>query len=242
MTKFYVYVLFRLSGEPCYVGKGCGKRFSLNGRHNKELKKIVAESGGQIPKVKVRENLGEEEAFECERALIAAIGRGKNGPLVNRSDGGEGPSGYRHTDEARRKISEAHRGKKLRLGSKMPEHQMEILRSANTGRKKTPEEIEKLRASHTGLKMSEEARQKMREAKLGRPLSLEHKAKIAAGNRGKILSSETRARISQGKTGKKWSDESRAILRAANRSRDPEVRAKISEGVRRSNAKAQEIV
>ena len=46
----------------------------------------------EIPKLRVRENLTEDEAFETEIALILAIGRADrgSGPLTNMTDGGEG--------------------------------------------------------------------------------------------------------------------------------------------------------
>jgi len=52
---------------------------------------------GEIPKIKVRENLSEDEAFTVEVALIAAIGRQDlgRGPLLNLTDGGEGATGTR---------------------------------------------------------------------------------------------------------------------------------------------------
>ncbi len=87
---FYVYVLFRPNGTPCYVGKGKDDRWlRMRRRHNKHLSGIIKAAGGEIPSVKVRDGLSEHEAFDIEIALIAAIGREANGgPLVNLTDGG----------------------------------------------------------------------------------------------------------------------------------------------------------
>lgn len=100
-TIFYVYVLFRpWDGSPFYVGKGKGRRWldHKHGRRNRHLVNIFNKATSlnlDIPKVKVRQNLTETEAFEIEKALIAAIGRKKNGgPLVNGTDGGEGTAGH----------------------------------------------------------------------------------------------------------------------------------------------------
>lgn len=95
---FYVYVLFDQFGIPRYVGKGKGHRWNdhswqrtKNQIKNKFIQETLA-AMGEIPKVKVRENISEVEAFETEVALIAAIGRRdlKTGPLTNMSEGGTG--------------------------------------------------------------------------------------------------------------------------------------------------------
>jgi hypothetical protein len=107
---FYVYVIFRPDGRPCYVGKGQGGRWEVHFRNarNKHLSNIVAKAGGDLPVVKVRENLTEAEAFKTEVAWIAALGRKKDGgPLVNATDGGDGVSGHVHSLGTRARISEA---------------------------------------------------------------------------------------------------------------------------------------
>lgn len=88
---FYVYLLSRLDGRPCYVGKGHGDRINRHRRWcvNPHLKHIIRAAGGDLPKLKIRENLTEAEAFAFERMLIASIGReAHGGPLVNQTDGG----------------------------------------------------------------------------------------------------------------------------------------------------------
>ena len=94
---FYVYVLFDHIGIPRYVGKGKGDRIDhhekLKGKHNRMKRAFIRRTLamiGEVPKIKVRENLTERDAFDTEIALIAAIGRKdlKTGPLTNMSDGG----------------------------------------------------------------------------------------------------------------------------------------------------------
>ena len=114
---FYVYVLFRPNGVPCYVGKGSGKRWQnhlYHGDCNPHLRRIIEKAGGDIPRVKIHQGLTEAEAFEAERAFIAAIGRVKDGgPLVNMTDGGDGASGAIRSDETRAKMSAALKGKNI---------------------------------------------------------------------------------------------------------------------------------
>lgn len=114
--SYYVYCLFRpWNGEPCYIGKGRGDRMyrheTDHKKHrNSHLARIITKAGCELPKVVLHENLDEKTAFIYEITLIAAIGRErKGGPLVNQTDGGEGPSGMVLSDEAKRKVGEASR-------------------------------------------------------------------------------------------------------------------------------------
>jgi hypothetical protein len=95
--RFYVYLLFDFLGRPRYVGKGTGNRWLQHERRaaarNIHKNRIVAKTTrvlGEVPKIKVQENLTEPEAFALEVALIKAIGRYPVGPLCNMTDGGDG--------------------------------------------------------------------------------------------------------------------------------------------------------
>lgn len=94
---FYVYVLFRPDGRPCYIGKGKNNRWLHHERYetsNLHLKRIIKRADGMLPKAKIAEGLSEKEAFELEVDLIRNIGREKDGgPLVNLTNGGDGCSG-----------------------------------------------------------------------------------------------------------------------------------------------------
>lgn len=99
---FYVYVIFRPTGEPCYVGKGSGGRWQqhIKGSHNRHLKRLYEKSGFDLPVVIIRDHMSEFEAFEMEIALISVIGREQHGgSLFNLTDGGEGVRGHIRTRE-----------------------------------------------------------------------------------------------------------------------------------------------
>ena len=91
------------------------------------------------------------------------------GILNNRTEGGEGGVGYRHTEEAKKKIGDATRGKPGKTGYHTDEAK-EKIRIAQTRRSKKPmseDTKEKLRASWIGTSTgpkSEEIRMKMRVA------------------------------------------------------------------------------
>lgn len=225
MNIYYVYIYFRLNGIPCYVGKGQTDRIDFHEKagdrhHNKWLARIIAKAGGSLPKVKVRENLSEAEAFETEIALIAVIGRGKKGPLVNLTDGGEGTSGMRHSKSAREKCRAAKIGKKLseehiakikasrsspedrarmgeaNKGRKLSIGHREIISKTFRGKPLSTEHKEKIRAGTVGKKRTPEGCANIQRAKLGTVLSQSHRDKIGAWHRGKILTAEHKAKIS----------------------------------------------
>lgn len=225
---FYVYVLFRPDGSPCYIGKGKGNRWLNHERRcfNKRLAEIIQQSSAPLPKIKIREGLKEVEAFETETAFISAIGRVKHGgPLVNATDGGDGTSGHVRPATARAATALAMRGNKLRLGKS----------SHNRGKKLSAATCEKIRLARLGTKQSdelkakkrdaskrvwesadyraqrkekmatvfasEEYRLKQREISRKRWASEEFKEKMRARFKGRVHSAETRAKIGAAQRG-----------------------------------------
>lgn len=111
--KFYVYCLFRpWNGVPCYIGKGTGKRIQRHwsntaaDRHNNQhLANTIRKAGGELPYAILWQGDDEAEAFLWEVRFIEVLGRDANGgPLTNRTDGGEGPTGLQFTEDAKRAI------------------------------------------------------------------------------------------------------------------------------------------
>lgn len=129
-NRFYVYI-HRFSNGVLYVGKGTNGRcfqFSLN-RHNIHWDRLLIKHGR--PKAKILKNkLSEFEALALEVELISRL-RSKGKMLCNRTDGGNGclgmsvsketraklsaasigRTGYRHTKDAKEKVSEANKGR-----------------------------------------------------------------------------------------------------------------------------------
>jgi len=102
----YVYVLFDERGQPFYVGMGRGARWChRGGRSSRDavVNRLQA-SGFEVPRVKVAENLSRIQAAEIEIALIAAIGRWPDGPLVNASNGGDGVAGIKANWDGRKSV------------------------------------------------------------------------------------------------------------------------------------------
>ena len=195
---FYVYVHRRVTdGRIFYVGKGYGYRAWNKCRRSKHWKAVVAKHGLLV---EVFRNVASEaEAFQLEREMIASL-KADGIPLANKTDGGEGPSGCRHTDETKEKWAAAKRGKKR--GPYSPEHRANISRSligkpvpadrrariaiATSVAMRSPEILEKMRMAKLGKRRaphSQETKDKMRAASLGRPKSAEARANMSAAQK-----------------------------------------------------------
>lgn len=159
---FYVYVIFRLDGTPCYVGKGKGHRWRQHakGSHNRRLKAIYAKAGCDLPVVIIQDGLTSAKACVTEIAFIRAIGRSPSGPLVNLTEGGEGQLGHSPSEETREK-----KRQKL-VGRSRPQSVIDAVRLAANNR--SPQWIEKQRISHLGHKPTKATRLKQKTVALAR--------------------------------------------------------------------------
>lgn len=119
-----------------------------------------------------------DDAHAVERALIVEYNcKSPNG--YNLTDGGEGAPGHVPSAETRRKVSLAHKGKKLseetkrrvsagRMGQKHAPEVYIRIGMKQRGKQFSPEHIEKLRISSTGRKRTEESKARMSEKMKGR--------------------------------------------------------------------------
>jgi hypothetical protein len=106
-NRFYTYAYLREDRTPYYIGKGSSKRVNENkGRPCKKPK-----DKSRI--IFLKQNLTEQEAFKHEIYMIAVFGRKdlRTGILHNKTNGGDGTSGLIKSDETRKKLSEANKGK-----------------------------------------------------------------------------------------------------------------------------------
>lgn len=103
--NFYIYCYIRKDGTPYYIGKGKGKRAWEKQNHQSvpadENKIVILEA-----------NLTEIGALALERRLIRWFGRKDlgTGILINLTDGGEGFTGAKHTEEYKAKMSKQNSG------------------------------------------------------------------------------------------------------------------------------------
>jgi len=188
-SVFYVYEHWRLDRDECfYVGKGKGirayKMRDRNAHHRAIMGKLSREGSGMEVRM-VATGLTEDEAFAIEVERIA-FWREAGIDLANRTNGGDGVSGLKMSDEAKAKMS-----------------------AAKLGKKQKPDVVARRIAPLIGRKQPREAIEMGAEKRRGNPLSAEHKAKISAAHTGKIVSDETRASLSAANKGKPWSEKRR---------------------------------
>lgn len=157
MTKFYAYIWSDpKDGLPRYVGKGISTRPMVHLQESsttnlsRMLRKRFREGYSADP-LMIPAN-SEEHAFWLEKMLIAAIGRLDKGlgPLFNKTDGGDGPSGIVFSKESRKKNSESNKkawtepGRREAKSKQMLEHfkkpgSREKASTASASRFKDPE-------------------------------------------------------------------------------------------------------
>lgn len=131
---YYVYAYLREDLTPYYIGKGIGYRaWSNNHSVNKpnDNTKIVI----------IQANLSEIGSFALERKLIRWYGRKDNGTgiLRNLTDGGEGSSGAKRTEEQKNNLSRS------LIGLKRTEEQKKNISLSKIGKKRPKQsEIMKL--------------------------------------------------------------------------------------------------
>jgi hypothetical protein len=196
-NKFYVYILYNsITNEPFYVGKGIGNRVNIHFINSKNPKTHLHRRIAKLTQENIRveqifcEN--EYEALGKEVYLISKFGRQdlNLGPLLNLTNGGEGIYGYKHTKEAREKISEANRNSSIETRQKISnalkgrkrifseQHKHNIAKS-RIGQKNSEESKKSLSAKMKGRKFTDQQRKNMSEARKGIKFSEEHKQNIS---------------------------------------------------------------
>jgi len=190
--QYYTYAYLREDGTPYYVGKGEKNRIYKKGKCEvkppKDKSKIIF----------LKQNLTEQEAFKHEIYMIVVFGRKDlgTGILRNRTNGGEGSSGLKMSDDAKRKIQQKRKlffengGKHPLLGKNHSEESKIKMSEVKKGKKLSEQHKENLRKNRKGM--------------LGKTHSQETKEKIRKNRKGIPHNEETKLRLSEINTGKKW--------------------------------------
>ncbi len=95
--RFYTYAYLREDGSPYYIGKGRGRRAYQQHKVNIPPKERI---------LFLKKNITEEDAIKHEKYMIFIFGRKDlgTGILRNLTDGGEGMSGYKHSEKFIRRM------------------------------------------------------------------------------------------------------------------------------------------
>ena len=160
MNIYYVYAYLRESDNtPYYIGKGKGNR-----GYDKNHSVTVPKDRSKI--VFIAEQLSNYEACLLEQETIKRYGRKDigTGILHNRTNGGEGASGSKHSKETI---------EKRRISNSKPRPSMQ-------GRKWTPEHCAAISRSNTG-------KSKVHTENMKGPKTASHSKNISLGKKGKKL-------------------------------------------------------
>jgi hypothetical protein len=199
---YYTYAFLREDRTPYYIGKGKGNR-AYRRRYKGEVKPPKDKSRILI----LKQNLTEEESFRHEVYMIAVFGRKDlgTGILHNKTDGGEGASGVIPSDETKRKISKALKGK---TPSEETRKKMSEFQKGKTISKEQKIKLSDLFSGNGnpnyGKSCSKETREKIGEANKNpseetrRKMSEARKGKIP-WNKGKTHSEESKRKMSESK-------------------------------------------
>jgi group I intron endonuclease len=152
--------------------------------------------------------------------------------------------GFKHTEEAKRKISEASRImwskdkeklSELRRGRIVTEEVRAKISASNTGKKRSEETCKRIGLAKLGFKHSEETKAKKRGVKA----SDETKAKLSASLKGRVVTAETRAKISVAQKGRVIPDEVKMKIKEARKHQvfSDETKQKLSDAAKRQWAR-----
>jgi hypothetical protein len=135
---FYVYLYLREDGTPYYAGKGIGKRAWAHSK--KEIQPPADKSRIIFPAW----DLLEIGAFTLERKFVCWFGRKDlgTGILRNKTDGGDGASGYVFTEEDRKKQKEGQKKTQAIRLSSLKKYHATVDKTSN----EYLDRIEKIRA------------------------------------------------------------------------------------------------
>jgi hypothetical protein len=207
--KFYTYIHRTADdGRIFYVGKGSGRRAWNFTQRTQKWKDISLAHGVNVEICAYWQH--EEDCLSHERLLISCMNDLKIS-LCNLSIGGTtGPTGYKyteaqrlacslralgrkHSEEARRKMSLAQKG---RIGNVWTDEQRvaaSLARKGKPGRIKSPEEIAKLSANNGSYR--QEVKDKIAKSLIGRKASLESRIKRSLASKGVPKTEEHKAKI-----------------------------------------------
>ncbi len=158
-NRFYTYAYLREDGTPYYIGKGKGRRLYKKGKGE------VGKPTDKSRIIYLKQNITEDEAIKHEIYMIAVFGRKDlgTGILRNKTNGGDGVSGYKPDEEMCLSISKRMKGNQLAKGHTHSLETREKISKANKGITIPEERKKRISLAHIGKTISEKTKQKLRE-------------------------------------------------------------------------------
>jgi len=200
MADFYVYLHRKATtGEIFYVGKGRDERAYDTGVDRSIHWNRVAKKHGRTVEF-VQTGLQEWYAHELEMDLIAYHGR-KNlglGPLINKTDGGEGTSGYVYTQEDLQRMSDSHKGNiasdetRAKMSASMTPERRAMLSAINKGKILPPERVARMSEAARLSLEPPEVRKKMSDGVIAAYASPEARQRLSEAAKAACSTPEAR--------------------------------------------------
>lgn len=182
---YVIYKAINLINGKCYIGKTTNKLYNRIAQHKHSAIKRKDNSYfyNAIRKYNY-DNFKWEVIFECDDKLVLNVmetmkiivnhSHVSEGKGYNLTWGGDGTSGYKHTEEQNRKNSERNKGHVV------------------------PDEVrEKISNSMKGITRTKEHQEKWNKSRIGHVVLDETRKKISDSMKGKIVSDETRRKMSE---------------------------------------------
>jgi len=169
--KKYEQVIYagRFSGR-----KRIKQHFYPSDKHKQKINEYIQEHENRIESIIFCEfdDISDNDLNQLEKETIKLfkLNRYKypNSHIFNFTDGGEGMSGYVPSEETKKKLSEASIGEKNHFyGRKHSDESKKKMSDAHTGKKLSKEHRKKISKSNKGRRVSEETRKKLSEIQMG---------------------------------------------------------------------------
>jgi len=197
----YIYSILNTVNYKVYIGQtgvpknrwSAHKCEAKSKRLHYPIHRAIRKYGVDSFQFSIIEICDDNEVDELEKFWIKEFDSRNSDMGYNLAVGGNVSSGWHHTEESKRKISESN------MGKEMPSHTEEWKRYMSeimTGRVITEEWKQKLSDSNKGKLRSNETRQRISEVKEGTTHSEETKQKMSKAKIGKKKSEEMKKKIS----------------------------------------------
>ena len=181
---FYTYAHYKPKGGLFYIGKGAGNRAYDMKMRNQYWHNVVAKYGNPYVEILANWNT-DEEALDHEKLLISCF-KDMGFKLVNLTDGGEGISGYKHTQEAIQKMRARIGEKSPMFGKPKSDYVKSMISKANFGKVRTEESKRKISEKLKGRIFSVETLNKISKSLKGRQFTQETKDKMRISSQKQV--------------------------------------------------------
>lgn len=213
-----IYMIYCIPSKKYYIGETLNikKRILEHIRYKRQLiHKVINRRGIEnfLYFVEYMKNFSKLDLITLEKCLIR-----KYDSLVpngyNICEEGSDQTNRKLSDETKKKMSEARKGKKHSEETKSK------IANSNKGSIRSNETKQKMSNTRMGIKLSNETKQRISDGSKGEkcgPLSEDHKQKISNSNKGKKQSEETKNKLSEIRKGKTRSEETKKRMSEARK-------------------------